>query len=893
MSGFWRKCRVWLRWFRWFLWLAVALALLGLAWVNVVGVPDFVRTRVISSLQERGVELEFSRMRWRFVRGIVVDNVIIGNKELHPQKPLVTAGQLQLRVDYAALLQRKLQLSGVALRDGIVTLPLTATNRLALLNVQGELRFLPEQTWALDDLRADFHGLKLRLAGEVAHAPEVLKWPVFSAPRSPHAGARESAPARAGTGSGSPLEKFTATLAKIRFSAPPQISLQVEGDGREVHSFTVRLNANVPPITTPWFSARELQLGANLSVPTNTPSAADPALGFWTNALPYRAAWVARAAGLAITNFSAEAVECLGQWSAGHLKLSRLAVDFGEGQSALAAELDVAKRQLTFTNDSAFDPRQLRRLLPPPVQAQLADLYWTQPPALSLSGAVTLPDWTNRAPDWRAASRAGRLEGKLAVTNAVVRGRTLDLAQLEFSYAQELWRLPRLRLEQGDTRLTADAEASTATGNFRAHLGGDLDFSTARPFVPTNLLRVIDVYFKPKAPANLALTAAGNWRRWDNFNAQGAVALTNFFSREQSFDSLVLNLDYTNRVLALRQVEAWRAAGREHLTADAVRLDFARQLIYFENGFSTAEVMAIVRCIGPKTAAHVEPYQFLAAPTVRINGQLPLKQLNRGPDFDGTDMNFEIVRGTPFRWTKLNSTNITGTVRWLGQYLVLTNVAGEFYGGAARGGAFFDFRPSYGCDFRFDVVVTNCDARRLGLDIAQNTNNLVEGLLSGNAAISGGETWRTWNGTGQLRLQNGLLWNVPIFGLFSPVLNTVAPGLGNSRATDAWADFVMTNGVARTGLLQIQSGTMRLQYVGTVDLQWQVEARATAQLMRNTPVIGSVVSAVLWPVSKVFECQVDGEVFAPRVTPIYFPFSRYLLNPMRTLEQMLPVKPKG
>jgi hypothetical protein len=140
-----------------------------------------------------------------------------------------------------------------------------------------------------------------------------------------------------------------------------------------------------------------------------------------------------------------------------------------------------------------------------------------------------------------------------------------------------------------------------------------------------------------------------------------------------------------------------------------------------------------------------------------------------------------------------------------------------------------------------------------------------------------------------------LLWNIPLFGLLSPVLNTVTPGLGNNRATEAAGKFVMTNGVARSDLVEIHTLTMRLLYVGSVDLQENVDARVTAQLLRNAPVIGEVMSTVLWPVSKIFECQVNGRVSAPQVTPIYLPGVKYLLNPVRTLEEILPVggKPKG
>jgi hypothetical protein len=125
----------------------------------------------------------------------------------------------------------------------------------------------------------------------------------------------------------------------------------------------------------------------------------------------------------------------------------------------------------------------------------------------------------------------------------------------------------------------------------------------------------------------------------------------------------------------------------------------------------------------------------------------------------------------------------------------------------------------------------------------------------------------------------------------SPVLNTLTPGLdvGNSRATDATGRFAMTNGVIYTDSLDIRSLTMRVQYVGTVDLQENVAARAKAQLLRNTPVIGSVVSLLLSPVSKAFECDVTGTLEQPKITPVYLPFPKLLsapLHPIRSVEQI-------
>jgi hypothetical protein len=133
-----------------------------------------------------------------------------------------------------------------------------------------------------------------------------------------------------------------------------------------------------------------------------------------------------------------------------------------------------------------------------------------------------------------------------------------------------------------------------------------------------------------------------------------------------------------------------------------------------------------------------------------------------------------------------------------------------------------------------------------------------------------------------------------MFGVLSPVLNTVSPGLGSSRATDASASFLMTNGVISTDSMVIRSTVSRLQYVGTIDLRENVNARVTVQFLRNTPVVGDIFSTLLYPFSKIFEYEVTGSLKDPKTAP-YHDVSRLLIipfempfHPFRTLGELLP-----
>ncbi len=603
-----------------------------------------------------------------------------------------------------------------------------------------------------------------------------------------------------------------------------------------------------------------------------------------------------RGTDLRSEKLDASAAECDGVWSAPELAVTKLSASLGGGQLDAVAKLDVVTREFSFTNNSNFDLHAVAALLTEKTRERLAEISWTQPPLLRAGGALVLPAWTNAAADWHDDVEPGvRLLGEVAFTNALVDGvAPLDSARTHFSYANLIWKLPDLELAQGRTKLALSGEESEATKNFRCSIGGQLDPAAVRPFfTDTNAVRGFDLVTLHE-PVTLALATSGNLREFGALSATGRVAATNFAVRGESFESVAADLTYSNRVLDFLHPQMFRARAAQTMTADAVALDFNARMIFFTNGFSTAEPMVVCRAIGPKTARTVEPYEFLSPPMVRAQGQLRLGDINGGRDLDGTDLKFDIIRGAPFRWTQIQTTNITGTVHWLGQELVLSNLAATFYGGDASGHAYFDFKPvGYGCDFNFGFAVTNVDVRRFAADFPSLKTNQVAGILSGQAEVTSGnsQTWRSWNGRGSAELRDGLLWNIPIFGFFSPVLNTLTPGLdvGNSRATDAHARFAMTNGVVFTDSLDIRSLTMRVQYVGTVDLQQNVTARARAQLLRNMPVLGSLVSVVLSPVSKVFECEVTGTLADPKITPVYLPFPKLLavpLHPIRSVEEL-------
>ena len=227
--GFWRKCRICFRWCRITALSVVLVLVFAFVWFNRIGLPDFLKTQLVQALHSRGIGLEFSRMRLRVVRGLVAENVRIGDAKI-PGGPELSIRELQLRLDFRALLHRQLQIKGLILNHGDLLWPLSPTNTLALQNIQADLRFQPDDIWSLNHFQADFAGVKLALAGDIAHASEIRDWEIFHGQKSGGQGAFLKK-----------LQQISDTLGQIHYQSTPQLSLAVDGDARDLQSFTVRL----------------------------------------------------------------------------------------------------------------------------------------------------------------------------------------------------------------------------------------------------------------------------------------------------------------------------------------------------------------------------------------------------------------------------------------------------------------------------------------------------------------------------------------------------------------------------------------------------------------------------------------------------------------------------
>jgi hypothetical protein len=683
--------------------------------------------------------------------------------------------------------------------------------------------------------------------------------------------------------------------ASLNLTATMVESPWATGQGLEVNAHWIHALTNAIPLSgdgevtahdllTRWGTADSVRVGASLATPPVLMiEPADSSWAAWAAIRPYVLSWQAFASGARSHDLSVDSLSCEGTWSAPSLVVTNLQADLYGGHVEARSELDVASRALDGHLNSTLDPHSLNSVLPEAARRFLEQFTWNRAPKLEAGVQLTLPAWTNREPDWQHEVQPTlHLAGKLTVDDGIsFRGIPAQTAELEFNYTNLIWRIPSLHVQRPEGAISASHEANELTGEFLWRIQANVDPEAARPVLDPSVLEVLNL-FRFSSPPQVQAELHGQWDDPSRFYAGGKISMTNFVFRDEPVSSVQGFLQYSNQLLLVTQGSLER--GTQHLSADGLLVDLPNNRIFVTNGLSTAEPMVVGRAIGPQVSSVIEPYVFSLPPSVRVNGIISLADQN------DADLTFD-VEGGPFHCARLNAAHIHGRVHWQGSHLSIEDVRADAYGGRAWGQASFDFLPAGDADYRFGVTVTNIHLDQLTADLSHHTNN-PEGQISGEAQITHANTsdLHTIDGHGRVALRDGLLWDIPIFGVFSEVLNGISPGLGNSRATAATARFTLNKGSVRSDDLEIRSAAFRLAYRGTIDLDGHVNARVEVAPLRDLWLLGPAVSTVFWPVTKLFEYKVSGTLEHPRTEPanvipklIQMPF-----HPLRTFRDLFP-----
>ncbi len=378
--------------------------------------------------------------------------------------------------------------------------------------------------------------------------------------------------------------------------------------------------------------------------------------------------------------------------------------------------------------------------------------------------------------------------------------------------------------------------------------------------------------------------ARGVWHDLEATAIAGTITASNFTARGAHIDSFRADVDYTNQLLRVNGLGLSQSPGR--LDIPSAFADFSSKRIIFTNAQSTLDPQNVAALMDTNTP-EFHRNSSISTPDHRFAPAVPSSSVNRTQ----TDFALPEVQGGHVTWTNLSADSFAATVFWRGNSVIVTNAHASLYNdGKLRGWVAFDHPPKQEAGFRANITVNDIDLGQLARDIAGKTNR-IEGRLEGSMALDAPMTIDrdTWTGHGYVHIHNALLWDIKLFGVLSPLLNAMSPGLGDSRAREASALFTISDGKVISDNLEVHSTGVRLLYRGSISMKKQINGRVEADLLRDTPVFGTIMSVVMTPLGKLFEYQITGPMRQPVFKPLYVPkFLMLFLRPFHTVKSLLP-----
>ncbi|MFM8471377.1 MAG: AsmA-like C-terminal region-containing protein [Limisphaerales bacterium] len=639
---------------------------------------------------------------------------------------------------------------------------------------------------------------------------------------------------------------------------------------------------------TKWGEAKQARVSAKAA--RRSPGAAAPVTGgFWTNLAPWQLDTTVALDGvkapeqkLDVNQFNFTA-----HWRAPELVITNLHSELYGGALDASSRLDVASRALAAAGGFDFDAYRIQHLFDANTRREMSRFTFNGLPKVRAGVAVVLPEWTNRAPDWRVVGESVSIAAHVDSPGGTYRNSSYLEARTDLTLTNSILRLRNLwaRRPEGEVHFEYDVNPRTKEFHYRGR--AQVFPQAVEPLLERPEEKAILTNFTFTVPPQVEGEVWGRWGAQHELAFRASAVVTNFILRGQQLDAFRGAVNFTNQFYAITNVYARRGTGEIHAPNLGVDGRFTR--LWVTNAQSTFEPVAFMSMIGPHTVRALRPYVFSNAPAVQVSGSVPFREA------ETPDLHFTIAGG-PFRWSFFLLPEVNCEIHWVTNRLRIAKLDGAFHGGRLVGDLNFDVTPKARAEFGFNLAFTNASLPGFISEISGGKPNKLEGAVTGRLVVTNANTadWQSWQGFGDVRLTDGLLWDIPIFGLFSPVLNAINKGLGSSRAKEAKGTFILTTSVIYTKNLEIHSPPARLHYDGTVDFAGGVNANVEAEMFRDAFLVGPLLSLLTTPMTKVFEYHVTGSLANPKSEPRFIPkFLMLPLRPFQTIREFLtPDKPE-
>ncbi len=526
----------------------------------------------------------------------------------------------------------------------------------------------------------------------------------------------------------------------------------------------------------------------------------------------------------------------------GMLDLSSLEIEAGGGHLSLGGDYDFEASMAHFELTSNLNPNALQPLAGGRHPTALADWSFAAAPEVWVKGGMNF----SREGGWKTLEAEGSVWGH----DFTWRGTHVREVCGNFQAKEGVIQSQNLMVQQDDGRLTGNAAFDLKNLGLTFDFNSTLDIAVAmRLLYPSEKNWFQHVrYTKPPL-----LRLAGRWMIRDplGLSARGDIDWQDWFVNDVRIASTRAQVEIDGRRFHFQGMKLARDEGAAD--GDLV-LDFQRQTATMD--MTTAiSFPELCRIISPKMEETFRPYRFVTPPTIRWKGTLTLQDDPRDNDL------WTRLQCARFETWRLKASEVTAEVRYFRSSVEVARYASTLYGGRLEGNAIFDLSTPGG-DWAFELRVDRVDFDSLTHDLWNYSE--VQGVMTGWARMSGMlKSSRPLVGRGEVKVAEGVLWKIPLFGELSKFI----PLLGVQKANKGTALFHVDGEKVMVDDMKVSAGIMSLTAKGNYKFDQSLDFIVQGHFLRGLFGVGYVLD----PFTKAFEYHLGGTLAARKWKPRFIP----------------------
>lgn len=421
--------------------------------------------------------------------------------------------------------------------------------------------------------------------------------------------------------------------------------------------------------------------------------------------------------------------------------------------------------------------------------------------------------------------------------------------------------------------LTGSAYYESTNSLLKGEVTAELDPNILAPlYLALNLRgmhRFVQRFDIQGASTTYRLEFSKDCRSGGPFNIKGRVGLQDFtyrdvpISRADAYVDMIFSR--TNSQLIVDPLYALRPEGHSQAR---LAVNFTQPAIEF-SGLSHFDPTKLIHMLGIFPDSRLADMSFAGPVTLTATGRVDLagsraSEIQLKADFQD------------LTWKKLALKHVTFDLIRHGRTNDLSNLVCEAYGGTLEANGRV-IQPATNTAFASYAVTGSFDGVELAslVRIKRPEDNSMEGKLGGELYLEGligrGQSASTL-GYGNVRIRDGKVFMLPIFGGLSKIMTDLIPGLNFLIGQDdATMDFTVSKSRVHFREMTIEGDILSLRCdKGSLGFDKTIDGYIRLTLMKEHTLLAKLLKPITYLPSKLLEFRVTGTLQDPRWYPTNF-----------------------